>query len=80
MKTNSLMRTAFSLFLLLMVAFGSTVAAQEAIPAREALPIDRTVLPIPEPQYPHSTVFDVRNATPPERFEVRRRPMHPMSS
>lgn len=71
MKTNSLMRTAFSLFLLLMVAFGSTVAAQEAIPAREALPIDRTVLPIPEPQYPHSTVFDVRNATPPERFEVK---------
>jgi len=71
MKTNSLMRTAFSLFLLLMVAFGSTVAAQEAVPAREALPIDRTVLPIPEPQYPHSTVFDVRNATPPERFEVK---------
>lgn len=71
MKTNSLMRIAFSLLLLLMVAFGSTVAAQEAIPAREALPIDRTVLPIPEPQYPHSTVFDVRNATPPERFEVK---------
>lgn len=71
MKTNSLMRTAFSIFLLLMVAFGSTVAAQEAVPAREALPIDRTVLPIPEPQYPHSTVFDVRNATPPERFEVK---------
>ena len=71
MKTNSLMRIAFSLLLLLMVAFGSTVAAQEAVPAREALPIDRTVLPIPEPQYPHSTVFDVRNATPPERFEVK---------
>jgi len=32
---------------------------------------DRTALPIPEPQIPHSTVFDVRNATPPERFQVK---------
>ncbi|MDR3487132.1 MAG: arylsulfatase [Bradyrhizobium sp.] len=35
------------------------------------LPTDRTVLPIPEPQYPHSTVLDARNATPPPRFEVK---------
>ncbi len=40
-------------------------------PQRVVLPTDRTVLPIPEPQYPHSTVFDVRNATPPPRFEVK---------
>lgn len=33
-------------------------------------PTDRTVLPIPEPDYPHSTVLDARNATPPPRFEV----------
>jgi arylsulfatase len=32
---------------------------------------DRTKLPIPEPSFPHSTVLDARNATPPERFEVR---------
>jgi arylsulfatase A-like enzyme len=32
--------------------------------------LDRTTLPIHEPQYPHSTVLDVRNATPPPRFEV----------
>lgn len=32
---------------------------------------DRTTLPIPEPSFPHSTVLDARNATPPERFEVR---------
>lgn len=33
---------------------------------------DRTVLPIHEPQYPHSTVLDVRNAPPPPpRFEVK---------
>ncbi len=33
--------------------------------------LDRTKLPIPEPQYPHSTVPDVRNATPPPRFEIK---------
>ena len=33
--------------------------------------MDRTVLPILEPQYPHSTVLNVRNATPPPRFEVK---------
>ena len=33
--------------------------------------LDRTVLPILEPQYPHSTVLDARNATPPPRFEVK---------
>ena len=33
--------------------------------------LDRTVLPIPEPQYPHITVLDVRNAKAPPRFEVK---------
>jgi arylsulfatase A-like enzyme len=47
------------------------VAAQDAAPARVVLPTDRSVLPIPEPQYPHSTVFNARNATPPPRFEVK---------
>ncbi len=37
--------------------------------AQEAL--DRTVLPIPEPNYPQITELDVRKATPPPRFEVR---------
>src|SRR5438034_7996621 len=46
------------------------VAAQDG-PARVVLPTDRTILPLPEPQYPHSTVFDARNATPPPRFEVK---------
>ncbi len=46
-------------------------AAQGAAPAQVVLPSDRTVLPLPEPQYPHSTEFDVRSATPPPRFEVK---------
>ena len=33
--------------------------------------LDRTVLPIAEPNYPHSTVLDARDATPPLRFEVK---------
>ena len=34
-------------------------------------PMDRTHLPIAEPDYPHSTVLDARDATPPPRFEVK---------
>jgi hypothetical protein len=37
--------------------------------AEEAL--DRSVLPIPEPPVPFSTVLDARDATPPPRFEVK---------
>jgi arylsulfatase len=33
--------------------------------------LDRTVLPIPEPQTPPITVLDVRNAKAPPRFEVK---------
>src|SRR6185295_13338865 len=39
--------------------------------ARVVEPTDRTILPIPEPNVPHSTVFNARNATPPPRFEVK---------
>jgi len=33
--------------------------------------IDRTVLPVPEPEYPAITELDARKATPPPRFEVK---------
>jgi arylsulfatase A-like enzyme len=33
--------------------------------------LDRTVLPIPEPDYPHSEVLDARDATAPPRFEIK---------
>ncbi len=73
MTRNKLCRVAFSLFLTLMLALPTTAlaAAQEAAPASQVLSTDRTILPIPEPQYPHSTVLNVRNATPPPRFEVK---------
>jgi len=69
--TRTSMTAALSLVLLLAPLTAAPAAAQGAAPAQVVLPTDRTVLPIPEPQYPHSTVFDVRNATPPPRFEVK---------
>ena len=33
--------------------------------------IDRTVLPVPEPQYPTIAELDARNAKAPPRFEVK---------
>jgi hypothetical protein len=57
------------LSLILAPLTAAPVAAQT--PAQVVLPTDRTVLPIQEPQYPHSTVFDARNATPPPRFEIK---------
>jgi len=40
-------------------------------PAAEGTAPDRSVLPIPEPNYPHSQVLDARDATPPPRFQVK---------
>ena len=37
----------------------------------QTAPLDRTVLPIAEPQYPHVTELDARNAKAPPRFEVK---------
>jgi len=35
------------------------------------LELDRTTLPVSEPDYPRSTMLDARNAEPPPRFEVK---------
>jgi arylsulfatase len=43
--------------------FSSAVSAQQSL--------DRTVLPIPEPDYPPITELDARNAKAPPRFEVK---------
>ncbi|MEI6152625.1 MAG: arylsulfatase [Deltaproteobacteria bacterium] len=61
-----------ALVTLFFVTAVTLVNAQNVPTASIALPTDRTALPIPEPQYPHSTVLDVRNAPPPPpRFEVK---------
>jgi hypothetical protein len=41
------------------------------IASAQAVPVDRTVLPLVEPRYPPITELDVRKATPPPRFEVK---------
>jgi arylsulfatase A-like enzyme len=72
MNRDTALRTILSLTLALMLLALTTapVAAQGGA-AQVVYPTDRTVLPLPEPQYPHSTVLDARNATPPPRFEVK---------
>ena len=73
MKQNAMVFVVrLALVAVLSTMTAAPVVAQEAAaPAQVAGPTDRTVLPIPEPRYPHSTVFDARNATPPPRFEVK---------
>jgi len=41
---------------LMLAPLAAPIAAQEAVPPRVVLPTDRTVLPIPEPQYEHARV------------------------
>jgi arylsulfatase len=68
MKRNTVI-VATMLTLVMLVGPISTlrVVAQSSVVA----PVDRTILPIPEPKVPNSTVFNARNATPPPRFEVK---------
>ena len=49
----------------------SAAMAVGSLSAQAADKLDRTVLPIAEPDYPHSTVLDARKATPPPRFQVK---------
>lgn len=50
--------------------FSLALTAACAATAGAETTADRTVLPIPEPNYPLSSVLDVRDAVPPPRFEV----------
>lgn len=57
----------------LITLLSSTGIATSALAATDALTVehDRTVLPVIEPKRPVYTVLDVRDATPPPRFEVK---------
>ena len=64
----------------LATAFGSswfrnTAQAQTSVPASGTVSaaslLDRTVLPVPEPEYPPITELDARKAKAPPRFEVK---------
>jgi len=59
---------------------GGTTRAQtpaQAAGAAATAPVDRTILPIPEPVPPTIDVLDARNAIPPPRFEVKAPPNAP---
>ncbi|MCA8985498.1 MAG: arylsulfatase [Planctomycetaceae bacterium] len=59
--TMAITRILFAISMLLTVGVSDSAAQT----------LDRTVLPIAEPARQPSTVLDVRNATPPPRFEVK---------
>jgi arylsulfatase len=48
----------------------TVLGALPAMARQDGQELDRTVLPIPEPPRPDYTELDVRNATPPPRFDV----------
>ena len=50
---------------------GAAALAPQSLAQAPDVKLDRTMLPIPEPDYPHSTVLDARDAKPPPRFEVK---------
>jgi arylsulfatase A-like enzyme len=65
------MKSRISVSMILSVALVFAAIACTSTVLAQTEP-DRTTLPIHEPQYPHSTVLDVRNAPPPPpRFEVK---------
>ncbi len=49
----------------------SLVVGNGRVESQSPRTLDRTSLPIPEPDYPRSTVLDARDTTPPPRFEVK---------
>ena len=67
MKTNTRLAP---LILAFGAILGAILGAQPTAQARDNA-LDRTVLPITEPDYPHSTVLDARDAKPPPRFEIK---------
>src|SRR5258708_7577721 len=54
----------------LMLAWGLAITAASAL-GQSPDGLDRTVLPIPEPQYPTITELDARDAKAPPRFEIK---------
>ncbi len=62
---------AVTLILGMLLAGTGVFAEAPPVPAAPAAEMDRTSLPVAEPQYPLCTVFNARNATPPSRFQVK---------
>jgi len=59
-----------TLFAALSLTLGTGYIPQ-TLAQTDGLKLDRSVLPIPEPDYPRSTVLDARDAKAPPRFEIK---------
>ncbi len=70
MKAHAVLAAA-GLTVALSGAIGYSLRAQQQTPQAGATELDRTVLPIAEPDYPHATELDARDAKAPPRFEVK---------
>ena len=70
--TNSAVAALCAAFIFVAAGCGGTApAAPASRPATDAGGVDRTTLPIAEPNYPKETQLDARNAKAPPRFEVK---------
>ena len=65
------MRRITGLLIALFLAASCSTPKPEPAPAAGPAAMDRTVLPLQEPDYPRETELDARKATPPPRFEVK---------
>ena len=68
---REVMHTSFTVVATLSFTLFSAQFAGVALAQTEHDTLDRTSLPIAEPDYPHSTVLDARDATAPPRFEIK---------
>jgi len=71
MRLNRWLAAAAVGALLVTAACSGSQPTTPVQPAAGPAAMDRTVLPIAEPDYPHETELDARKATPPPRFEVK---------
>ncbi len=69
MKPEVANRSIARIWMVVLVVTAAACVARAA--SAQDAPLDRTVLPIPEPRYPAITELDARRATPPPRFEVK---------
>jgi arylsulfatase A-like enzyme len=65
------MKTTHTSKLIATALFCALAFTPQAPAQTESYKLDRTKLPIAEPNYPHSTVLDARDTKPPARFEVK---------
>src|SRR5712691_7172870 len=70
-RTDTTMKTTHQKNLMLVPLLAGLAIAAPSASGQATEGLDRTVLPIREPQYPPITELDARNAKAPPRFEIK---------